>query len=150
MSKNICKVLLGFHSFTGCDQTGTFYGYSKLTCWKVFMSSNEAVQNTFQNLGDFLTLDVYNTMEQYVPQLYDGERPSAISSLAELRWYMLWKHQYESDKLPPRKMALEQKVLRAHYTALIHKIWLEIESENQIIGPCHDKKSAGHQNSSRT
>ena len=57
---------------------------------------------------------------------------------------------YESDKLPPRKMALEQKVLRAHYTALIHKIWLEIESENQIIGPCHDKKSAGHQNSSRT
>ena len=82
------------------------------------MSSNVPVQNSFQCLGGSLTVDVYSELEQYVLQLYDSETPSAISNLAELRWYMFWKHQYESDKLPPTKMALDQKVLQAHYTAL--------------------------------
>ena len=26
-----CKALLGFHALTGCDQTGKFYGFSKLS-----------------------------------------------------------------------------------------------------------------------
>ena len=68
-----------------------------------------------------MTDDVYSEMEQYVLQLYDSERPSAISNLAESRWYMFSKHQYESDKLPPRKIALDQNVLRKHYTALTWK-----------------------------
>ena len=24
---DVCEALLGFHALTGCDQTGTFYGY---------------------------------------------------------------------------------------------------------------------------
>ena len=31
------------------------------------------------------------------------------------------KHQYESDKLPTAKMALDQRVLQAHYAALTRK-----------------------------
>ena len=50
-----------------------------------------------------------------------SERPSTISNLVELRWYMFSRHQYESDKLPPTKMALDQGVLWAHYTALTWK-----------------------------
>ena len=107
MELEICKALLGFHSFTGCDQTGRFYGYSKLTCWKVFTSSNVFIQNAFQCLGDSLIVDVYNELEQYVLQISDSERPSALSNLAELRWYIFSKHQYESDKLPPTKMTLD-------------------------------------------
>ena len=121
LGKEICKLLLGFHSFTGYNQTERFYGYSKLTCWKVFMSSNISVRNAFQCRGGSLAVDVYNEMEQYVLQLYDSERPSAISNLQELRRYMFSKHQYKSDKLSPTKMALGQKVLRAHYTALTWK-----------------------------
>ena len=34
---------------------------------------------------------------------------------------MFSKHQHEFDRLPPTKMALDQKVLRAHYTALTRK-----------------------------
>ena len=82
------------------------------------MSSNASVRNAFQCLRGSLAVDIYNEMEQYVLQLYDSERPSVISNLSELRWYMLSKHQYESDKLPPTKMALDQKVIRAHYTAI--------------------------------
>ena len=29
-----CKVLLGCHALTGCNQTGKFYGFSKLLCGK--------------------------------------------------------------------------------------------------------------------
>ena len=29
--------LLGFHAFTGCDQTSKLNGNSKLTCWKFLM-----------------------------------------------------------------------------------------------------------------
>ena len=50
-----------------------------------------------------------------------SERPSTISNLVELRWYMFSRHQYESDKLPPTKMALDQGVLRVHYNALTWK-----------------------------
>ena len=121
MGKEICKLLLGFHSFTKCDQTGKFYGYSKLTCWKVYMSSNVSLQNAFPCLRDSLTVDVYNEMEQCLLQFYDSERPSLISNLAELRWYTFLKHQYQSDNLLPTKMALNQKVLRAYYTALTRK-----------------------------
>lgn len=85
------------------------------------MSSNISVQNAFQCLGGYLTVDVYIKMEQYVLQIYDSERPSAIPNLAELRWHMFSKHQYESDTLPPTKMVLDQNVLRAHYTALSWK-----------------------------
>ena len=65
-----------------------------------------------------MTADVYNETEEYVLQLYDNERLPAISSFAELRWYMISKHQYESEKLPPTKTALDQKVRRAQYTVL--------------------------------
>ena len=52
-------------------------------------------------------------MEQYIPQIYDSKRPTAMSNLAELIWYIFSKHQYESDKLPSTKMDLDQKILRA-------------------------------------
>ena len=30
---DLCKGLSGFHALTGSDQTGKFFGYSKLSCW---------------------------------------------------------------------------------------------------------------------
>ena len=30
----VYKALLGFHAFTGSDQTGKFHGFSKRSCWK--------------------------------------------------------------------------------------------------------------------
>ena len=35
-----CKALLGIYALTGCDQSGKFYGFSKLSCWKTFSSSS--------------------------------------------------------------------------------------------------------------
>ena len=62
-AKIISKKLLRFHSFTKCDQTRSFFRYSKVTNLKVFILSNDAVQNAFQNVGHFLIIDNYNAME---------------------------------------------------------------------------------------
>ena len=100
------------------------------------MTSNVFVRNAFKCFGSSLAADVYNEMEQYVLQLYDSERPSAMSNLAQLRWYMFSKHRYESDKLPSTKMALDQKILRAHYAALI---WKYCQTHKNMVG--HSIKS---------
>ena len=42
-----CKALLGFHSFTGRDQTAKFYGKWKLDCWKTFFHSPPEVLEAF-------------------------------------------------------------------------------------------------------
>ena len=44
--------LLGFHSFTGCDQTGKFNGYSKLSCWKTLTKFKPTVLEAFKNIGE--------------------------------------------------------------------------------------------------
>ena len=39
--------ILGFHRFTGCDQTARFYGKSKASCWKTFICSSPVVLAAF-------------------------------------------------------------------------------------------------------
>ena len=49
------------------------------------------------------------------------KRPLNISNIGEIRWYMFSKFQYESEKLPPTKSTLREKIFRWHYTSLIWK-----------------------------
>ena len=51
LGPELCKSLLGFHALTGCDQTGKFSGFSKLSCWKVLIDSSPHVLNALQLLG---------------------------------------------------------------------------------------------------
>lgn len=57
------KILAKNYFFTKCDQTRRLFRYSKLTNLKVFILSNDAVQNAFQNVGHSLIIDNYNAME---------------------------------------------------------------------------------------
>ena len=43
--------ILGFNAFAGCDQTGNFYGFPKLSCWKVFINSPHTAKEAFTELG---------------------------------------------------------------------------------------------------
>lgn len=114
-----CKAILGFHAFTGCDQTGKFYGHSKFSCWKVFMSSTSQVIAALSKLGESIIkpteVDV-QALEHFVMHLYCKKIPSTVEDLADLRWHMFSKQQSEAQKLPPTRAALTQKILRAHYT----------------------------------
>ena len=47
----VSKALLGFHAFTGSDQTGKFHGFSKPSCYETFTSSTNETLNAFIGLS---------------------------------------------------------------------------------------------------
>ena len=100
-----CQTLLGFHAFTGCDETGKFNGHSKTSCWNTFMSSSKQVLSAFTNLE----------LMCFVLDLYQTYRPADIDTLAKLKWYMFSKKQLESEKLPPTNSAFMYVVHRSHF-----------------------------------
>jgi hypothetical protein len=107
LGKQICKDLVGFHSCTGYDQTGKFRGYFKLSCWKIFKAADLIILNAFQKLGYKLSADVDAGLENYVLDLYCSKRPPSVSNLAELRWFVFFKYQHDSEKLAPTKKTLD-------------------------------------------
>ena len=130
---NICTALLGFHAITGCDQTGRFLGYTKLSCWETFLLADDDVLQGFSQLGSSsqLTSDVVESLEKYVVQLYCRNKvPQGIQSLADLRWWMFSKKQAESHKLPPTLEAFRQKCLRGHF---MNTVWKQSHVSFQIL-----------------
>ena len=117
LGREICKSLLGFHALTGCDQTGKFFGFTKLSCWKNLMQCQPDVVNALQKLGDCTTTEVEAGLTTFVLQLYCKTRPNTVTSLASLRWYLFSKYQFESEKMPPTLATFHQKILRASFTA---------------------------------
>lgn len=45
------KALLGFHTLTGCDQTGRFHGKSKVFWWKEFCETENNIVEAISELG---------------------------------------------------------------------------------------------------
>ena len=115
----MCKAILGFHAISGCDQTGKLYRISKLSSWKVFVSSNDEIITALTNLGESVSkptgIDVKG-LEMFVLHLYCKKLPLKIKNLEDLRWYLFSKKQSEAQNLPPANAALLQEILRAHYT----------------------------------
>ena len=72
LSPSIRHALSGFHTFTGCDQTGKFSGFGKLSCWTTLMSSSKKVLDAFQELGlpDDPNNSLLDALEHFVVQLY--------------------------------------------------------------------------------
>ena len=115
------KALLGFHAFSGCDQTGEFHGFTKNSCWDVFENSSNEIFDAFGNLGTTnLTPNIdYPSLESFVMSLYCKQKvPTDASSLADLRWFLFSKKQSESYQMPPTYGTLKEKIKRAHFTAL--------------------------------
>ena len=124
MKKSMRRALLGFHAFTGCDQTGKFSGFTKSSCWNALVKSSDDVLDAFAKLGEASASleEVLDSLEEFVIQLYcRNDTPSDVHSLSSLRWFMFSKKQMDSLSLPPTKETLRQKVLRAHYTTLVWK-----------------------------
>ena len=114
--------LLGFHAFTGCDQTSKSCGQSKLTCWKIFTAANENIIYAFKRLGDNEddTMDsICKELVQFVVKLYFKPLPKKYLTLAETRWHLYSKYQ-DSDRLLPTAAALKYKIPT---TRLMRLIW---------------------------
>ena len=117
-----------------------FNGKSKLTTWRHFNSSSDAVLDAFSQLGspDLSILDETTaTLQTYIMnQAYYEKRPSSNKTIGELRWYMFTKRQLKSEKPLPTESAIRKKVVRSHYVA---NIWIQAEKShmdylNPIVG----------------
>ena len=117
----LVAALPGFHAFTGCDQTSTIYGKSKVACWNALMKEDEQVSKAFANVGSSAQVrdDVKKMLELYMCHL---SVPSThVTTVKEMRWFLFSKKQHADEKLPPTKAALEQMIKRANYVALVWK-----------------------------
>lgn len=119
------SAVLGFHTFTGCDQTGKFCGKSKSSCWKVFTKCDDTQLEALAALGSsepLPSLQTLEALEAFVVQLYSGNNcPEHIATLPQLRWYMYSKFQTQTEKLPPTMSALKYKIFRCHFITMVLK-----------------------------
>ena len=116
----MCDAILGFHTFTGCDQVWRFNGKSKSTCWSSFITSSEVIHfpslDHMKNLPDLETVEA---LERYIINVYRPKQTDSLKSLSQLRWYFFSKYRYEGEKLPPTFSALKYKMFRAHYVTMV-------------------------------
>ena len=89
--------------------------------WKVYPRSISS-----ENLSP----STYDRLENFVMDLSCPKRPLTISNIGELRWYMFSKFQYESEKLPPTKSTLREKIFRWYYTSLI---WKSVQLPSPVL-----------------
>jgi len=109
-------VLPEFHALTGADNTGSFAGKGKPTCWE---DVSESSLRALSNLGiqEKPYEETMKGTKEFICQLYQPK--TAINTVEELRWSLFKKRQAEFDKLPPTKVTLHQAILRAHYQLLV-------------------------------
>ena len=121
---NRSKAILGFHTFTGCDQTSRFNKKSKSAWWKVFMEASDKILQALTSLGEnesLPSLDTIELLENFVASLYGHSKcPEDVSTLCELRWYLFSKYQCDADMLPtPTAGSLKYKIFRCHYITIV-------------------------------
>ena len=124
LAPSVCKALLGFHAILGCDQTGRFSSFLKISCWEMFLDLPNNVLDEFSSLGasNLPSDSTLNTLEQFVLWLYCKNKvPSDIKNLSDLRWKMFAKQQADSQRLPLTSDTFRQKVLWSHYTVMVWK-----------------------------
>lgn len=111
--------LPAFHAFSGADNTGSFAGKAKLSCWKAFAEAQDNVLSALESLGtcDRPADETFTSLEKFVCQIYLPNTP--ISQLKDLRWLFFKKKQAESERLPPTSDALAEAILRTHYQLLV-------------------------------
>ena len=65
-------------------------------------------------------LETMGRLERWVVTAYGESKCSAtIKAISELRWYLYSKFQSDISDLPPTTAALEYKIFRCHYIALL-------------------------------
>ena len=111
--------LPAFHAISGADNTGSFSGKGKLTCWKIFQDADEDIITELGRLGTTVTptAETMAAIEKFVCQLYLPK--TTFTKVKELRWWLFRKKQAQSERLPPTQAALHEAILRAHYQVMV-------------------------------
>ena len=113
----VCKSLLFFHAFTGCDTVSAFGGRGKKTAWntwKVFPDVNKAFEDLLL-MRDNISQSSMSLLEQFVVLLYD--RTSDLVKVNDARKWLFTQRSRSMENIPPTQAALTQHIKRASYQA---------------------------------
>ena len=126
LGREAWKALLGFYSCSGCDPN-----QANLMVLRSFHAGSYFAHPMKRSISsENLSPSTYDGLENFVMDLSCPKRPLTISNIGELRWYMFSKFQYESEKLPPTKSTLREKIFRWHYTSLI---WKSVQLPSPVL-----------------
>ena len=118
------KAILGFHVFTENDQIARSSGKAKLTTWKEFLKSDDAVLTGLtqldngEQLPNLITLE---NIERFVVNTYAKNKDFVLTTLPQLRRYLFSKCQCDAASLPATMRALKFKIFRSHYVCIVLK-----------------------------
>ena len=127
LGHEVCKALIGLHSFTACDSVSAFAVRGKLAALQL-MRADTVHLETFQELGQnwHVAEDLLQRLEAFTCVWYRAAGMKT-DDVNELR-YMVFsakKEEQESHQLPPYADCLHKHCVRANYQARIWKLCLE-------------------------
>jgi hypothetical protein len=118
LGETICKAIIGFHCFTGCDTTSAFYGKGKVRPFTLLVSSDSSIRNAICRLGEEWELDVMSDpVEKFVCAIY-GSKESHVDAA---RYKLFVTNALGERKLPPTRDSLRLHLMRCNYQAKIQK-----------------------------
>ena len=128
VGEDVCRALVGLHSFTGCDTVSAFAGKGKLGALKILKSDVDAKQ-AFTELGQSWNLseDLFRRIEKVTCAFYSSGANS--SDVNDLRYSLFCAKngEIESHQLPPCKDCLRKHTMRANYQACIWRCSLQCD-----------------------
>ena len=92
--------LPALHALSGADNTGSFSGKGKATCWKAINEASKDLVHAISSLGTSTipSNETVAAIEWLVCQSYVPK--TNISTVIELRWWLFKKKQVQSEQLP--------------------------------------------------
>ena len=119
---DICRALIGMHSFTGCDTVSAFASKGKTNALKLLKTSRN-IQNVFSRLGEEWELqpELMNELEAFTCLLYAPKGSSVKFNEVRYNLFCAKKGEIESHQLPPCRDCLGKHAQRANYQAGIWK-----------------------------
>ena len=124
MGGELCKCLIGMHTFTGCDTVSAFTGRGKITALRL-VKQQTSYQEIFKQLGMewVLSYMLFQSLQEFTCKLYCSQpRTDNINEL-RYRLFCAKKGNIDSTQLPPCVDCLFKHASRANFQAAI---WSEV------------------------
>ena len=122
------QALVGFHVFTGCNQTGKFNDHAKQSWWNTFITSPKKVIDA---------LLLVNSVKHQTEEWHNHVCPESLLQKPSNRYRQpfkvpvayVFKNQLEPEKLAPTFSTLKYTI---HWSYYMTYIWTSAVSTNPI------------------
>ena len=115
LGTDVCKALIGMHSFTGCDTVSALAGRGKAQALKL-IDNNQECRETFSQLGEEweVSPSIIEKLEKVTCQLYFSKTKSVRVNDLRYQLFCIKKGRIESHQLPPCRDCLVKHIKRAN------------------------------------